>query len=333
MGRADTVTKSYLRRNDIFADVFNSYVYEGRQVLQPENLHEMDPTEILILKDHPLGDGKSDGRKDAQQRARDVLKLAEIREAGETIYVLLCGIEEQTEIHYAMPVKNGLYDFLRYSEQVKTIAEEHRKERKGANERRKGKGQSRKVSDGEFVSRFYKGDKLIPVITLVLHLGTEKWDGPLSLHDMLTIQDSRVLQFIPEYRINLIDPAQMTQGDLNKFRTSLREVLGYIKHCGNGEELLQYARSEKRMQNLERDAIAVIAETTNTKIRIPEEQEETGNMCKGIEELIEAGKTEGQMDTLVALVRSGAITIKTAAETAGLSENDFRNKMEKLATR
>ena len=103
------------------------------------------------------------------------------------------------------------------------------------------------------------------------------------------------------------------------------------------------------MQNLERDAIAVIAETTSTKIRIPEEQEETGNMCKGIEELIEAGKTEGLaegreegraegnvegcMKTLTALVRSGAITIKIAAETAGLSEVDFKNEMEKLATR
>ena len=205
----------------------------------------------------------------------------------------------------------------------------------------KGKEQRQRFSSGEFVSRFYRNDKLVPVITLVLHLGTEKWDGPLSLHDMLTIQDSRVLRFIPEYRINLIDPALMAQDDLDKFQTSLREVLGYIKHCGNGAELLQYARSEKRMQNLERDAIAVIAETTNTKIRIPEGEEETGNMCKGIEELIEAGKTEGReeghmegcMDTLTVLVRSGAISVETAAETAGLSEADFKDKMEKLTVR
>ena len=151
-----------------------------------------------------------------------------------------------------------------------------------------------------------------------------------------------MLKFIPEYRINLIDPAQMAQDDLNKFKTSLREVLGYIKHCGNGAELLQYARTEKRLQNLERDAIAVIAETTNTKIRMPEGQEEAGNMCKGIEELIEAGKTEGltegraegiaegiekgKINMLISLLKEGDITISTAARKSGMTEAEFEEK-------
>ncbi len=36
------------------------------------------------------------------------------------------GIENQTEIHYALPVKNGVYDFLRLSHQVSEAASAHR---------------------------------------------------------------------------------------------------------------------------------------------------------------------------------------------------------------
>ena len=30
-----------------------------------------------------------------------------------------------------------------------------------------------------------KGEKLTPIITIVVYLQPEKWDGPMSLHDML----------------------------------------------------------------------------------------------------------------------------------------------------
>ena len=39
-------------------------------------------------------------------------------------YVLL-GIENQTRIHYAMPVRNIIYDALQYGKQVEEIARRH----------------------------------------------------------------------------------------------------------------------------------------------------------------------------------------------------------------
>lgn len=48
---------------------------------------------------------------------------------GKIEYVLY-GVENQAEIHYAMAVKNNLYDALEYAGQVEKIARAHRKNRK-----------------------------------------------------------------------------------------------------------------------------------------------------------------------------------------------------------
>lgn len=45
------------------------------------------------------------------QKYRDVLKSAVFMENGKAAYLLL-GIENQTSVHYAAPVKNLLYDAL-----------------------------------------------------------------------------------------------------------------------------------------------------------------------------------------------------------------------------
>lgn len=36
MGEIDAVTKNYIADVDIFADIFNYFIYDGKQVIQPE---------------------------------------------------------------------------------------------------------------------------------------------------------------------------------------------------------------------------------------------------------------------------------------------------------
>ena len=123
MGKADTVTKAYMRKNNIFADAFNYLIYEGEPVVDPERLTEVDTTEIAL----PFGSPeKEDGREDAVQKYRDILKSAVIKQEEDAAYLLL-GIENQTDIHYAMPVRNMVYDALQYGKQVADTAAKHRK--------------------------------------------------------------------------------------------------------------------------------------------------------------------------------------------------------------
>lgn len=105
MGKKDTITKEYIRNPEIFADVFNKFLYNGRQVINPENLAELDTTETVL----PYGES---GAAVPGQKYRDMLKLA--MTDGNVAYCIL-GIENQSDIHYAMPVKNMVYDAMQLS--------------------------------------------------------------------------------------------------------------------------------------------------------------------------------------------------------------------------
>ena len=313
MGAADTVTKAYMRENAIFADAFNYLIYGGRRVIDPNSLKELDTTEIAL----PFGDDKTD---EAVQKYRDILKSAVIKEDEDAAYVLL-GIENQTDIHYAMPVRNLIYDALQYGKQVSDISAKHRKET--------GNGHNR----GEYLSGFYKEDRLTPVITLVVHFGADAWDGPLSLHEMMSVNKPEMMQLMPDYRIQLIDPARMKPEDLMKFETSLREVMGYIKYSKDKEGMKTYMAGNSRTM-LERTAAQVIKAITNTPIEIPEGLEEV-NVCEAIEEMMKDSKAEGElkgkMDALAGLVKDGLLSVKDAAARLNMTEAEFEAAMKKLA--
>ena len=95
---------------EIFADVFNFFLYNGRQVIHAKELKELDTKEAVL----PGGIGKAGS---LVQKERDVLKYLAGKQDGEKIYLLL-GLENQSEIHYAMPVRGMVYDSLSYARQA-----------------------------------------------------------------------------------------------------------------------------------------------------------------------------------------------------------------------
>ena len=291
MGTADIVTKEYMRENTVFADAFNYLIYNGKKVIDPEKLKEINPTEIAL----PFGNkeknsedkrkktaSRADKKMDAMQRYRDVLKSAVVKQDETMSYVLL-GIENQTDVHYAMPVRNAIYDALQYGRQVADIAADHRRNKKDFT----GK------SNGEYLSGFLKEDHIRPVITLVIHFGAEEWDGPLSLHEMMSTRNMELLSFVENYRVHLIDPATLTEEQLDQFSTSLKEVMGYIKYSKNKEQLLNFLQTDSH-KSIEMNAVRVIKAITNTPIEISEEEEEI-EMCKAIEDLIVESEARGEV--------------------------------------
>lgn len=150
MGQADIVTKEYMREPHVFADAFNFLLYDGRQVIKPSELKELDTAEMMYI----FGGGIPK-RGTGVQKYRDILKYVTVMSGAKAAYILL-GVENQTDIHYAMPVKNMVYDAMQYAEQVSRIASDHR------NNSNKGT-----MSSAEFLSGFTREDRLQPVITLV----------------------------------------------------------------------------------------------------------------------------------------------------------------------
>ena len=187
MGKIDQLTNEYMSDKARFADVFNYFVYDGRQVLSPEYLHELSTVEQVF----PYG---KDGKFQKAQRFRDVLKNACVMtDEQERTYILL-GIENQSYIHYAAPVKDMLYDAMNYTRQAESISSAHRKRKDMA-------------TPSEFLSGFNKDDRLRPVITLMIYWSDKEWDGKLSLHEIIDFSDEGLKPFVPDYRVNLLSPS------------------------------------------------------------------------------------------------------------------------------
>ena len=108
MALQDTVTKQYMSKGEIFADAFNYLIYSGRQVIRPDQLSEMDTTQIAI----PFAP-QEQGKPETTQKYRDVLKTLSVKKDKTCTYLVL-GIENQSRVHYAMPIRNMLYDVLQY---------------------------------------------------------------------------------------------------------------------------------------------------------------------------------------------------------------------------
>lgn len=299
MGVIDTEGKRYLFNNDIFADAFNYLVYGGKQVIKADKLREIDTTELAL----PYGNGA----KVPVQKYRDILKLWDAKMDDAAIYVIL-GTELQDKVHYGMPVKDGLYDMLGYSNQIDEIRRSYRNQN-GKNDTDgelviDGDSLKIKLTSEEFLSGLRKGDKLIPIITAVVYLGDTPWDGPRSLHDMLDFKNDAIKDFVPDYKINLISPADMDDDEFAKFNTDLGFAMNVIKHqSDNADEIIGATNHRK----IDRDTAVFL----NTAVKLNlEYEEETGgvDMCLAMEKKEKRDEVNGAIKGM---------------RIAGMSDNDI----------
>ena len=234
---------------------------------------------------HKHSKRKTDGSHSAQKH-RDLLKFAAMMQDSYANYVIL-GVENQMEVHYAMPVRNMVYDALQYDKQVAMIAADNRRNKRFSS--------GTMQNNGEFLSGFLRTDKILPVITLTLYFGTEPWDGPLSLREMYDINDSKLLDFVPDYRVQLIQPMTLSEDDFEKFHTSLREVLQTIKYSVDAQKLTEYITQNERMHRLDLSAANVINTVAGIGLEIRQDRGKV-DMCKAIEELKAESREEGRAE-------------------------------------
>lgn len=279
--KADAITKDFISDAEVFADIFNGYIYEGRQVIQPEQLAERDSVALAF----PYG---ANGIRIPIQKLRDSQKLCTVRTDGTAEYVLF-GVENQAEIHYAMAVKNHLYDALEYAGQVEKAAKAHRKNGKDAAK------DGKRPNSGEFLSGFWKEDRLIPSVTLTIYFGSEEWDGPLSLFDMMDVADPKILSCMDNYHVRLIAPALLSEEEILRFRTNLREVMLFIKYSKDKERLNEVLENhEERFREMERRAVDVIEAITNTGLNY-DEKEGKIDVCQAIQEMRKESERIGEL--------------------------------------
>ena len=185
--------KKLLENNAHFADLFNAAVFQGEQVLKPEDLKEADTDVSSVLK--------FNGHAETVQKVWDVVK-----KTAYGVDFVLWGLENQERIHYAMPLRHMIGDCFSYLKEYHEIAAKNRQEKDF-------------VSSDEFLSNFKKTDRLHPVISLCVYYGEEKWDGPGCLKDMLKIPE-KLQSLVSDYSMKLLQvrtskPMQFRNPDVN----------------------------------------------------------------------------------------------------------------------
>lgn len=183
-----------------------------------------------------------------------------------------------------------VYDAMQLAHQVTEAAASHRRKKSGKDSR-----EEEKPSSGEYLSGFWKTDHLLPVITVTIFWGAEKWSGPLSLKEMYAPVEEAVMKYVPDYKVNLISPEQMTEEEIQEFRTSLREVMLYIKYSKDKARLWEVTQSDPAFRSLDRQAAEVINVATKSNLRYPEGEERI-DMCVAIEEMRRESKLEGRIE-------------------------------------
>ena len=309
MGTKDSKAKEYLSDNTRFSEICNYVLFDGEKVIKPEDLKECDTTEVLSV----FG---IDKKQIVKQKWRDLLKSVSVKHTGQ-MYVILIGAEAQTDIHYAMPVKTMIYDALNYGEQVNEAKKRHRKNRDYR-------------SSDEFLSGFTLDDKLTPVITITLYLGTTQWDGPRSLVEMMPQMDERILPFINDYRINLLNPLEIT--DFSKFETGLRPLFELLKNASDEEKLNELITKDDTFTRVDVETVAAINLFVGTDIKY-DEKEEVVNMCKAWDDHkkrgIQEGMKQGRCLEVYSLVQDGILDPEVGASRVSMSLDDFADAMQK----
>lgn len=378
MGQSDFYGKELFQWDSYFADLVNNVLFDGKILVKPDELKELDATELTFAEgevkrqlmypedsacvecdvaaqgklvhnqsgmlnpentNHQPSGGNSKNKNqkhsDAEnpenmvqrhrdvenpealiQRHRDVLKQAVIRRNDTAIFAII-GVENQTFVHYAMPVRNLLYDAIRYMNQVEKVSKQNRKIPRET---------GRKLSGAEFLSGWGRTDKLLPVITITVFFGADRWDGPLSLHDMMDDSiPADIFAMIPDYRMHLLEPAAIK--DWSHFTTDIGILFQMISVSKKRNGIADLVNSDPdRFRHVDNKVMRAINFYTKAGISISED-EETTDMCYAMQtyrdEILDEGIEKG--------IKEGHRTGISEGKIIGFDDRLFAQIQKKLA--
>lgn len=320
MGKMDAKTKEYMKKPERFAAMFNFLIYGGKQVIKPEKLTPIDSTEVAIID--------SNGVEIPVQKVRDALNAWEVLEDEHAVYVLL-GEEFQSEVHYAGPVKDMVYDGVNYVDQIKQLKRKYRRKNDDAEIAFEPDGVKIKLTHAEFLSGLRKGDKLKPVITLMVYLGTDEWDGPRSLHEMLHFPDERLKAFVPDYKLNLIVPRELQDGDFSKFGPDLGFLLKILNH---GEMGIAEMLAEPQYRSVDGETALLANDIAKLGLEIVIDEGGKADMCKAMVEHDKKTKVIESVETARAIMNDDNEVIKFVTGRHAVTPEYVINIMKGLTT-
>ena len=256
----DVTLKTFWRDNEHFADLFNATVFNGKQVLKPDKLTEMDTDVSATIH--------SKSYNESITRNRDVVK-----KMSDGVEFNILGLEIQDKTHYAMPLRTMTYDALGYIKEYNDIKKHHKLNKDSFS------------SPEEFLSGINKSYRFHPIITLVLYYGESLWDGPTCLSDMMISMSDNIKEYFSDYKLNLV---QILDSDKYTFyNEDVRDIFYIARSIYNKD--IDAILSKYKTRNVDNEVMKLISVLTATpqimNLCKPNEQGGKVNMCKAMEEL------------------------------------------------
>lgn len=203
--KKDSVEKTLIALNDVFADIFNVLVFGGRQAITPASLEDVTGISQYKADDSML-----------HEQERDTYKLWK----NQNVNLVIMGVENQSMPDRDMPFRVIGYDGASYRSQLLKTKE------KSVN------GVLKKV----------RARERSPVITIVLYFGEKPWRYPLELKASFRpkLPDNETTQilelYINNYKVHLFDIPRLPPETVKLFQSDFRIVADYFVNAYNNPE-------------------------------------------------------------------------------------------------
>ena len=268
--KPDTILKNYWRSNERFADFFNAVLFEGKPIIRPEELEDVDTDEASILEHGKYAE--------SIQAARDNIKIRKKSKTYGVEFVMM-GMEHQEHIHYAMPMRLMGYDYGTYKKQYDNNALKYKT--------------AEGMEHDEYLSGMKKTDKFMAVITVVVYYGEKTWDGAKTLHEMLDIPPE-MERYVNDYKMLLVEAGRNNLTLRHADNVDLFNLLEIILDKSiSGNEAKKRAIQYSEEHGTNKTVIMTVAGATNSKIDYDRFGKGDGAMCTLFEEIARENETKG----------------------------------------
>lgn len=225
----------------------------------------------------------TDVDKKTFQRFRDIKMYLRTREA-----LRVLAVENQNQVDYTLPYRCMQYDVMEYGKQIKELQQFNR-------------ANGILQNPAERLCGITKGNRLAPVYTLCLYHGTEPWDGPLALRDMMDFGNDRetLCHCFSDYPLRLFCVNECK--DFSYFHTELKEVFTALAYRKNKIELKKALSENATFRKLNAETVQLLSVLLNSpklwnereKYMNSDQDKEEYNMCQALQEIFDDGISQG----------------------------------------
>lgn len=147
MPSPDSALKDFFKNNKTFAALFNGFFFDNETIIKAD---ELEPDDTAYAESIKIHNGKQKYKVEKVNKYRDNIRRTKLG------YLVILGIEDQSKVHYSMPIRKMLYDALEYSSELSAIGNNQDKTEWTVDER---------------LSGIKKDTKITPIVTVVFYTG------------------------------------------------------------------------------------------------------------------------------------------------------------------